>query len=64
MGQPPRQWAVSGMPVNSPTLLSAKPLTSAAMTEAASEVASIRGELGELQTDLWQFCVLGRVASA
>ncbi len=47
MGQPPRKWAVSGVPISSPTLEPAKPLISAASAEAPSVAALICLGLGE-----------------
>src|SRR5690606_5176201 len=46
IGQPPRKWAVSGMPVSSPTLEPAKPLISAASADAPSVAALICLGLG------------------
>src|SRR5690606_826263 len=46
IGQPPRKWAVRGMPVSSPTLEPAQPLISAASADAPSVAALICLGLG------------------
>ncbi len=46
MGQPPRKWAVRGVPISSPTFEPAKPLISAASAEALSVAALICLGLG------------------